>query len=96
MAMLAESKSPDDINRAIKSQHKAFAHLLVIVFNETYFLYGSKESDHAAEVEAKADHPLGEIAGRVEYLSPEKLAEIKAMQRKDPVAEAMRSLGRTT
>lgn len=61
--------------------------------SENLILYASRKSEEDALLEAAEDHPLGELVQRIEYLTPERLAELRSQQAKDPLSSTLEDLG---
>lgn len=57
-----------------------------------FFLYGSHKSEADALSEAIADHPVGELVQRIEYLPPQEIERLAALKH-DPIGETFKDLG---
>jgi hypothetical protein len=61
--------------------------------DDRLYLYGSAVSEEDAVRCAASDFPLGELVQRIEYLPPERLAELRRQQEKDPLSATLEDLG---
>lgn len=78
--------------QAVREQRGKWKHFVAGQnLDNTTFVYVSNVSEEAAIKEMMEAHPLAKVVQRVEYLSPQDVAKIRALS-KDPVTQAVRSL----
>lgn len=89
--------SPDTLAlaQAVKRLHHEHRFLAAVVdAGQTYHLFGSPVSCTDALIEALTERPLASRHGEYEYLDPHTLARIASARPQDPLAQALKNLGR--
>lgn len=85
---------PHELGPAIARFARSHRYLCAVETLSKVHIYASSTAQVDARIEALTDHPSALVVGEYEFLPKEAVSALKAALPQDPIASALRSLGK--